>query len=244
VRAHRIGVAIAALLVVCASMGWAQGWDPVDLWGAEDVREASVPSWFGTTGLVVIPTAEVLDYQGLQVQYHAIDTEMDGWQYVWGANVSPFPGLEAGVTLLDGAYTPGPEDSELVYNLKYQVNLQKFLRLDEDFPMVAIGARDLNDDANQTFYVALTKDFMATEEPETKFALTVGYGGTEISGAPLDGLFAGVDFSPFEFTRAHVEHDGENVNATLRYWWSDWAITEIGVIDGDVGLGAVYNSAF
>ncbi|MGC9318424.1 MAG: hypothetical protein ACP5KN_10390 [Armatimonadota bacterium] len=243
-RAHRIGAAIAVLVVLCAGLSWGQGWDLADIWGAEDVRQAPVTSWFGTSGLVVVPTAEVLGYRDVQAHFTAVDDEDLDWQYVWGANTSPLPGLEVGATMLDDAYTPKEMDSELVFQAKYQLDLQEFLGLSADFPMVAVGGRDLADDVNRAFYVTFTKELTATRESESAVRVTVGLGDTEIGGAPLDGLFAGVDLTPFEFSRLQMEHDGENFNAALRYWWSEWAITEIGVVDGQPGFTATLSSAF
>ncbi|MEA3403253.1 MAG: hypothetical protein U9R79_18570 [Armatimonadota bacterium] len=219
-------------------------WDIGELWDAEDVRQTPITGWFGTSGLVVVPTAEVLEYQDMQVHFTAVDDEDLDWQYVWGANTCILPGLEAGVTMLDDAYTPAEVDSELVFQAKYQLDLQEFLELSEDFPTVAIGGRDLADDVNRAVYVTFTKDLTATREPESAVRLTVGLGETEIGDAPLDGLFAGVDMTPFDFARLQLEHDGENFNAALRYWWSEWAITGIGVVDGQPGVTVVVSSQF
>lgn len=245
VRAHRVGAVIAALLILSAAVTWAQGWDAGDLWSAEDVRDAPVTSWFGGTGMIVIPTAEVLAPRQWQAHYNMIEAEgASDWHYLYGGNVSPMEGLEVGVTVLDDAYTPEGEDEETIFQAKYQMDLAEFLDMQEGLPTLAIGGRDFNNDVNRTYYAVLTASLQSETDTSKAARVSLGYGDTEVSNAPLDGFFGGVDFCPFEFARLQIENDGENTNAMLRYWWSEWAITEIGVIDGELALGATLDSAF
>ncbi len=60
----------------------------------------------------------------------------------------------------------------------------------------------------------------------------MGYGDSRIPGAPLDGVFGGIDFTPFDYMRVMIEHDGENINASATYWWKSWIATEVGLLTG------------
>src|SRR5262245_21132510 len=106
---------------------------------------------FGTTGLITIPTANVLAPR--EVQAHVHDAE-DFLSY--GASLGVFPGLEIGGTLIKGdsihftnskgkTVAVVPDNvlgvngaTELVVNAKYQV-----LREHSFVPAVAVGATDL-----------------------------------------------------------------------------------------------------
>ncbi len=215
------------------------------LWGATQVRQMPMTSWFGGTGMVVIPTAEVAPYRSIQAHLNVIDVETEDWQTVYGANISFWQGLEAGFTQVGSAYTGAEQGEETLFQAKYQVDLDQILGLGPAAPMLAVGGRDLTNDVNRAYYVALTKEIAGDDYDRTSLArVTVGFGDTEISGTPLDGLFGGIDFTPFDFARLQLEHDGENFNGVLRYSWSEWAITEIAVLDGDMGYGFTLATGF
>lgn len=194
-------------------------------------------SWFGGTGMVVIPTAEIIPQTRVSAHFHAIDVETkDDWEDVWGITASIYPGIEAGITHLGEAFT-GTGSDELVYQAKIGANLDDLLRLGPGSPDIAFGGRDIGDKVGSAYFVVLSKTFELDEYSGKTVGVSLGVGNAD-DDVPLDGLFAGVDLTPFDFARLQIEYDGENVNAALRYWWSEWAVTEVGVLDGDIGAGA------
>lgn len=244
-RAHTSVAVIAAVLVAGSGLGWAQGWDTSDLWLAEDAAQTSLTSWFGDTGLVVIPSAETLPFQGIQAHLGFIDVENDDdWATIWGANIALCEGLELGVTGLTKAYT-GTQDEELI-QAKLQLPLGRLFKLGPDAPMVAVGGRDLSDEINRVWYVVLGKNF--TVNPDTSkertFKVSLGFGNTEIDDTPLDGVFCGVECDLFDYMRLQVDYDAENLNVGLRYWWSEWAVTDLVLVDDNVGAGFTLNTGF
>lgn len=239
VRAQLVAI-VGALLVVSVPASFAQGWDGGGyLWDARTVQTMPTQSWFGGTGMLVIPTAETIPPRKISAHFHAIDVdERDDWEDVWGLTTSIYPGFEAGITNLGRTFTGTGED-ELVIQAKIGANLNDLLRLGEEAPDIAFGGRDLADEVGEAYYVVFSKDFMIDEFEEAKtVGVSLGIGNADGNNVPLDGLFFGVDFTPFDFARMQIEYDAENVNANLRYWWSDWAVTEVGVLDGDLGAGA------
>lgn len=241
-RAHMLAAVVAAALLVCAGFGWAQGWDGTDIWTADDAAAMPLPSWFGSTGLIVVPSAEVIAPEVIQAHIATVETPNDDWAVIGGLNVSVYEGLEAGVTFLDDTWTGG--DSETLVQAKYQIPLQSFLELGPEVPMLAVGGTDLGDQINRTWYVAASKDLPLTTSGDRVATVTVGFGDTEVDDTPLDGFFAGVEMPLFDFGQIQLEHDGENFNGALRYWWSDWAVTEFAVLDDDMGFGFTVNSGF
>ncbi len=122
-RTARLIAVIVVAVIVSATLACAQGWTGDDLWGADDVRDAAKPSWFGTSGMIVVPTAQTLDPQSISAHFHSInvdDPNGDDWMDVYGANVGITDGLEAGVTHLDDV-------GETLYQAKYNMHLSELL---------------------------------------------------------------------------------------------------------------------
>ncbi len=237
VRAQLIAVSLA-LLVVSVPACFAQGWDGGGyLWDAQAVQATPTQSWFGGTGMIVIPTAHTIPQKDLNAHLHVIDADAtDDWEVVSGLTTSIYPGVEVGLTHLSDAFT-GTDDNELVYHAKFGANLDDLLKLGPESPDIGIGVRDFTDKVNETWFVVLSKDFELDETTGNTVGVSLGLGNGDVDDAPLDGFFAGVDFTPFDFARMQVEYDSENVNASLRYWWSEWAITEVGILDGQLSGG-------
>jgi len=244
VRAHTMVAVIAAVLVTGSGLGWAQGWDGGGLWSAQDAANTPLTSWFGDTGLVVIPSADTLPFQGIQAHLSFIDVGDSDWATIWGANVSIYEGFEVGVTGLDENYT-GSTSEELL-QAKFQIPMGSLFDLGPDAPMVAVGGRDLSEEINRVWYVVLGKDFPVDADggEGRMFRVSVGFGDAQMEDTPLDGIFGGVELELFDYMRLQVEHDGQNLNAGLRYWWSDWAITDLVLIDDNIGAGFTLNTGF
>ena len=245
-RAQLIAAFAVALLIVAVPACLAQGWDAGtdDLWDARTVSQTPTQSWFGGTGMIVIPTADIVEQTRVTAHYHAVDVDnKDDWEDVWGVTASFYPGIEAGVTHLGEAFT-GTGSDELGFQAKGGGNLDDLLQLGPDAPNIAIGGRDLGDQVNETYFVVFSKGFPMEDIEGNYINVSAGIGTADGSGVPLDGFFFGVDISPFDFARLQVEHDGENINAALRYWWSEWAVTEVGVLDGDLGAGVTLHTGW
>lgn len=244
VRVLTVAAVIAVLVVLGAPAAFAQGWDTSDLWLPERVREMPTQSWFGATGMMVIPTATVLDHTRVSAHGHYIKLgETDEWESVYGVNAAIYPGLEGGLTFLSQALA-GLDSNQTLIQAKYAIDLAELLNAGPEAPALAIGGRDLANNINRTYYIVATKEFLIDEVEDTRCSLTLGVGNSDESGAPLDGFFIGVDFSPFDFARLQLEHDNQNFNAQLRYWFSEWAVVEVGFLDGDLGAGMSIYTGF
>jgi len=229
-------VAIAAILVGASMACSAQTFVDEEIWTAEQARTETTSSWFGETGLIVIPTADTVDPQAIQAHFHRVDREGSGWSNTWGANVGFTSNIEGGVTRLD-------EAGETVFQAKVNLDLNKWLNV-EDAPEVAIGGRDIADQVDRALYVVISKELVIKGEKPAVLMGHLGFGDTSLRDSPLDGFFAGVDFVPVDFLRVQIEHDGENINAAARYWWSEWFCTDVGTLDGDFGWGVTAETKF
>lgn len=236
--------AVAAILVGAGALCSAQTLGGSDIFTAEDARTMATSSWYGGTGLIVIPTAKTADPQRVQAHFHRVDrtdatataAQPADWLNTWGANVGFTDDIEGGFTHLDYL-------DETVFQAKIRLDLGELLEI-EDAPQVAIGGRDVSDEVDRALYVVVSKDCAIKEERPALLTLHLGYGDTSLPNSPLEGIFAGVDFTPIDYMRVQIEHDGENLNAAVRYWWSKWLLTDVGSLDGDFGFGATIRTDF
>ena len=228
-------IAAAVALVIGTGICSAQTQLDDDIWTAENARTEATPSWYGETGLIVIPTTGIVDPQSIQAHFHRVDTDA-GWSNTWGVNVGLSANFEGGVTRLD-------DIGETIFQAKVNLDLSNWLGL-ERAPEVAVGCRDIGDDVDRAMYVVLGKELIITEEEPSLLFGYVGFGDTSLPGSPLDGMFGGVDFVPFDFMRVQLEHDSENFNACARYWWSTWLSTDVGWLDENLGWGVTAQTQF
>lgn len=230
-RTHGLLAAVILAVLVSTSLALAQTWSEGDMWGPADVRSVAKPTWFGSSGLVVVPTAQSVRPQSIQFHYHSVNLgETDNeWMDTYGANVGIIDGLEAGATYLR-------DDEETVFQAKYVVDVPGLLN-DPDMPYVAFGGHDLGDSINRVLFVAVSKDLILRDDRTALLRATVGWGDSRVPGAPLDGVFGGIDFTPFDYMRVVIEHDGENINASATYWLKSWIALEVGLLDGDFAWG-------
>jgi len=219
----------------------------VEDWDATVQGNVSTASWYGSTGLILTPSAEIGPPMKLQGGMHRIELD-DTTQSVYNVNVAITADLEFGVARLEdirpqGIIAEGLTD-ENVLNAKYNVDLGPWLGLDAT-PQVAIGVWDLSDQLNRAFYVVASKEFALREEGTfSQFKLHVGFGQTEHSAGALDGLFCGIEFVPFANAIVQAEYDAEDINANLRFFLTEWLSADVGVIDGDFAWGASARTAF
>ena len=108
----------------------------------------AIPSLFGTTGLIGIPTAESLKYREMDISYDYVvgkTPELDDWYF--RTNLGIFQNLEAGLT------------KGMVPNEGAFVNLKYFLMSDNSrFPLyIAIGFENLFSGSKTGVYMIATK---------------------------------------------------------------------------------------
>ncbi len=188
-------------------------------------------TWIGTTGLVIIPTADTAGGQELIASFNWIDTEHDST--IIGSGIFGLtPQFELGVAIVDAG-----DDSEGIINLKYNVNLPRLIN-NPRAPDLAIGVWDLGDQLDQAIYLALSNDFAGP----TNARWTLGVAGSD--GGSLDGLLAGVEFAVVPQGTIQVDYDGDDVNAAYRHRVSDQFSLGVGIIDGDLALNAALYADF
>lgn len=145
------------------------------------------PAWSAPTGLVVIPTADVLDRGSV-----CLDYSTQGRDVVWGDDCDRFlgvqaglaPGLEAGVDECTNS-SDGPW-----LNLKWQVVPES-----EKGPAIALGLQAIGEDTTAEPYLVLSRDFSLGRLHLG--ALRAGHAGRLLVGGELPverGLTAVGDF--------------------------------------------------
>ncbi len=124
----------------------------------------AAPTVVGPTGLMLVPTADVLPNGGFNFALHR-------WEEVnyLTFNTSMLDNLEFGVTAVSWK-----NDSDARANIKFRL-----MNETRQAPALAVGVTDLTDDHHRSAYVVLTKNL-----PEAGFRGTVGLDS--------DGLIAGL----------------------------------------------------
>ncbi len=246
----RYTMAIALTVVVLAAMTtacWAQGF-MYGPWEATAPELEPTPSWFGFTGLVRTPTALITAPQNLAAFGHQINFDSSD-RRVYGLNMGLTSTLEIGAARVEDVFSPDPVPTyanETITNIKYEANIGGLFN-NPAAPSMAIGIYDVADQINRVNYVVLSQAVGLSAEtvsPLPKMNVHVGYGKAERSGGPLDGVFGGVDFIPFEGSLVQIEHDGEDVNGVLRYYPAAAVSLDIGLLNSELGWGFTINTGF
>lgn len=220
---------------------------PIIDWGVPSPEKHPTSSWYGSTGLVRVPTAAIAPALRITGGAHRVEFD-EKRQDVLTANVAVLGDLEFGVTrignlrprtIVDEDYT-----DEFLFNAKYRINMGGLLNL-VAAPDVAVGVWDASDRYDRTFYLAISQNIPldALGAPSSLNA-HVGYGRSEHRTGTLDGMFFGVDFSPFRRALLQLEYDAEDFNAAMRYYVSEWLALDVGVVDGDFGWGVSARAGF
>ncbi len=205
----------------------------------------AVPSYLGSTGLLITPTAMVMPPLKAGGFYHQVRT--DPHQSFWGATVGLPGGLELSAARLKNLepLPTAPEEyrSETVVNAKYQVPLGKMLG-NPLAPKVAVGVIDASNEVNRTYFLTLSRSFTLTQTDQAAINLHVGWGNTNKENTRLDGFFAGADFSPFRNALLQIEYDAKDLNAGIRLYPTPWLSLDAGVVNDDFAWGATARSEF
>ena len=126
---------------------------------------SAAPSLLGPTGLITIPTADVL-----QPGQFNVAGFMAGENFVVAVNGASIPSVEMGIGVRDQGTSPG------YLNAKLQVVPET-----RDFPGIAVGALDIADSLQRSVYVVLSKSL-----PDLGVRAHLGI------ETPGDPLFAGI----------------------------------------------------
>jgi hypothetical protein len=193
-------------------------------------RASAAPSFFGPTGLLVIPTADTLAQRSWNVHVHAIDDLT-----TFGANFGLTKALEVGVS---GATSHGNTDALL--NAKYTLLMES-----GKAPGIAIGGVDIADqlDLDPGFYVVATKSLSSLLGGQmSKYNLRghIGYGANSIFD---DDIFGGLDLQVTPQVQLMAEWISGSFNFGGRIGLGTGIRAELGSYDGEFGGGISYAAA-
>ena len=207
---------LAALVLSCYTTGWA------------------APSLLGPTGLVTIPTADVLGMGQFTVGLTAVAADEGEEETILYANTGLLPRLEAGFAReeFDDAET------ETLLNAK--------LRLLGPLPgkvSLAVGMSDITDQVDRSGYVVVSHTlgaglltrFGQVTTPE----IHVGAGAGR-----FDGLFGGVSTTVDRRVGLMAEYDGDDINIGARMPVAPQLEATVAALDGlgDLALGLSFSS--
>lgn len=196
------------------------------------------PSWFGSSGLIYVPSALTLPMGRANVSYHRVQNDIEDMDLA-NINVGLPLGIEVGGARIKGADSASNE----IINVKWQVPASAWLKAIQ-LPEVAVGGWDLGNQLNRTVYVVMSKALPLGLSSIGGVAVHAGYAAAETNGGSMDGLFAGAEFSAFKHTTVQAEFDGDAFNADLRWNLSPRLTVDVGTLDGDFGFGASYTGGF
>ena len=214
---RRLTVVVAlALALACSGAGWAAS------------------SLLGPTGLVLIPTADVLAMTQFSVGLTQVWADADQDETLVYANVGLLPKLEVGFTHEDFQN----HESETILNAK--------VRLLGPLPgkvTLAGGVMDLTDQVDRSLYLVashtlgagLLTEFGQVTTPQ----LHVGIGGGQ-----LNGLFAGVSTTVNRKLALMAEYDGDDINIGARLPVAPQLDANMALLHGldDIAVGLSFSS--
>jgi hypothetical protein len=228
---------VATLCVLCLT-SWVAAQPYVSVWGAEASASQAASSWFGNTGMVVVPTATDMAAQTATLCYHYINDP--GGTHVISGNYALADWLEVGATYVDG-----PVSTNTMGNVKLRVPMQQWMN-NIGMPDVAVGVADLTNEWNRSFYFVVSKSFplnpIVSDSP--RIALHAGLASNDTGSGPMDGFFGGVEFTFMRSLLVQAEYDGDNINADLRYYPIPGLSVDVGIVDSEFGAGASYRASF
>ncbi len=210
----------------------------VTVWTEDAGNTQVTSSWWGSTGMILTPSASTLKSTHATVAAHQVDRD-ERKINLFSLNVGVTDWLELGaanVELSDGS-------DELMGNLKFRLPMHKWLD-NLDFPQVAVGVWDVTNQVDRAYYMVLSKRFPVNKSGSSLLDLHLGFGGSDSGDGALEKWFGGMEFSAFRKGKIQAEYDGDNFNAALRYFVAPRVSVDVGTLDGDFGWGATYRSGF
>ena len=219
----------------------------IEDWGASKPERSPTASWYGSTGLIIVPTARIAPPLKITGGFHTVDLDACD-QDVYNANVALMSDVEFGVARINNVRSSelGTETytDETIFNAKYRVDMGTLFGL-AGTPELAIGVFDGADKMDRAIYVVASKPLsLDRNDQAARVSFHVGYGKTEHEVGALDGLFFGIDLVPFDSALLQVEYDAEDFNAALRYFATEWLSLDVGWLDGNFGWGASARTVF
>jgi hypothetical protein len=194
-------------------------------------RASAAPSFFGPTGLLVIPTADTLAQQSWNLHLHLTEDLT-----AYGGNFGIAKGFEVGVSGVD----PEAGSTEAIFNAKYTALMETATG-----PGVAIGAIDIADalDLDPAVYIVVSKSLSSLMGGgASKYNLRghIGYGWNGIFN---DDIIWGLDLQLTEQVQAIVEGIGGDITFGARFGLGQGFRAELASYDGDFGGGISYAMA-
>lgn len=198
---------------------------------------SAAPSFYGTTGLIYVPTDGHLQAGGFSANFHSVDTAGDNLD-VLGANVGLTDSLEIGVARLDFG-----DGQETILNGKYSILEETASR-----PSFLIGVLDaggnLDADDDPGFYLVLGKNLTSVAASVSGEPMRPIRGYLGIGTGFFDGLFAGAEWSFSDkatLMAEFVDAGDSTFNAGVRFAISGGVRADLAFIDAeDLGFGISY----
>lgn len=187
------------------------------------------PSLNGPTGLIVMPTADTLEFGEAEGFFHYVDYDEDEGT-VFGANAGIGMGIELGLASLHNG------DSETFVNAKWN-----FMKETSMSPGIAIGAIDLTGSIGDVDpYIVLSKK-LSVPESSVGFSGHVGYIGGDIEELMIG---ASADITPKIQIAADYISDFTELGVGVRYAVTDDLKLGVSSVDGDMMLSVSYRFGF
>jgi hypothetical protein len=249
-----LALLVAMVLVSFGASAFAQGLG-TSIWEKPGGETTPAASWLGSTGVVLIPSAQVGPVHSAQAYGHWVNVNnvVGGEEKdveVWGADVMLTGNLEVGAVRFQNVLVAGTDSgsgrftNETLLNAKYQLDIGQWTS-NSQAPIVAVGVRDLTNALDRVYYVAATKDMRLREtEGLSEFTATLGFGSSNSGDGIMDGFFAGVELTPAASFRIQAEYDADNFNACLRFYPTSTVSIDVGSLDGSLGIGATYRTGY
>jgi len=206
-----------------------KGWVLLALAGLATVRPAvAAPNFFGSTGLILTPTADVLRVREWNAHVHGTDEVV-----TYGANFGLFENLEVGVTGID----PDSGSSDALINLKYRIVPES-----ASVPAISIGAVDIADEleVDPSIYLVISKA-LGSPSATGGHQLRAHLG---IADGIYDDFFAGLDYVINPKLLLMAEYDSNDLNFGARIGLTPEVRIDLAVLDGEFGAGISFNAAF
>ena len=195
----------------------------------------AAPSLLGYTGLVLVPSADVLGMSEWNAA--AFTTELTDGEDFLAVGIGLPAGLEVGLLRID----PEGGSAETLLHAKYRI--QPLL---VGGGSLAVGMFDITDEIDSNPYVVYSRSLAPDTIIGTRRLLDpkvhVGLG----SGGALDGLFAGVSAVAVERITLMAEYDSDDINLGARLLIAPKLQFHAGWLgdDSDLAIGLSYNEAY
>jgi hypothetical protein len=193
----------------------------ITLLSGSSLASATTSVW-GPSGLIEVPTAEVLDPGSFSV---GANVKTDGGTiFRTPISIGASYGIELGVTP-----TNAGTNTYVLVNGKLQLLKEK-----GEIPAIAVGITDIIDQYRQSFYVVTTKTF--GEEKDLKFHIGLGTGLYE-------GPFMGLELNVPKLGEVIFEYN-RHFNGGLRITYIKPAKIDIGFIGNAFVISGSYSAQF